>query len=273
MDLRYPNRAGHAKALGYGTKGNAGCCTCSCTPCKNTCACTDTPRRWLTRQKIKVDANNPGVAVDISMCAIPDGVVPTMYIRRRGQECWSLSYDASEIDAAGRFVYQFDRLLFQLALGRYEGQIRLGCHVCGSIELDLTQSCSLSPRAATAIAAFEPHIISTTPPGVTDMFPSAVTQFKAILCKPLAADDTELPLNSADAAALCLAASGLCTTVQMLMFDSIKSETITVTGCMGNTPIIERGVDGSAARPFPVGAVVQFTWTSENVRVACEGCP
>lgn len=249
---------------------HSGCSHCGCAPCKNTCACAESPRKWLSRQRVKIDGRAPALALNVSACSVFSTAVPTIYIRRRGQECWLLAYDAMDVDDEGRHVFQFDSKLLTLPFGRYEGQVRMGCEVCGSIELDLTQACRLSINAAAPVAAHDPHIISDKPPGVTNMY-EPVMGFKAILCRPLASDDVELPLNSADAAKLCAAAAQVCNTFEVMVFDSIKSEIITVTGCSLGVPIIERGAAGTKPGNFPNGAAVQFSWTEANVVKACSG--
>jgi hypothetical protein len=245
-------------------------CGCGCKS-SGKCAvdCGDSPRRWLSRQKFKVTRESPALDLKVNECLAADSDdMPDLYIRRRGQDNWLLRYPAFEMNDDGAFRFIFDSKYYTLPTGRYEAQVRVGCKICGSVEIDLTDKCRLSKTAGSMLEPFQPLIHSMEPPGVTDIF-TDVSQFKAVTCAIVEPSDTTLPLKPADALKLCQAV--LCRPVQLVLYDSTKQEVVEFAGCVDGVPVVTRGVDG-ACRRFPSGAVIQFSWTEGNVVAACEGC-
>lgn len=107
--------------------------------------------------------------------------------------------------------------------------------------------------------------------------------FKTTLTSILEADGTTLPINASFATTLCEAiSSGECIPctedpmegqgevdfTRLTIYHNGYNEIVKVVGCDGGVPIIERGQEGTAPRRFPVGACIQFIWTSANVQCA-----
>jgi hypothetical protein len=176
------------------------------------------------------------------------------------------------MNEVGAAVFMFDEIFFGMPSARYEAQIRdtsVSCgEYCGSLEIDLTAACKV--RSAYTIPIFEPLIHSGELPNVPNVFGDLVN-FKATLCSVFDCPSTELPLKAEDAAKLCSVV--LCCPVQLMIYDSAKSEIVEFSECSGGVPIVKRAVDGNGCKKFLAGATVQFTWTGDNVSRTCEGCP
>jgi hypothetical protein len=236
---------------------------CCCTPVPPPAACCGP--RFTRESRLRIDrCKVAGVRVELAACDVTEA---SMWIRRRGQDAWLLQYPAMAVDASGALVFRFDDLLLELAPGRYEAQIRVGCDPCGCLEVEVPPGCA-GVRAHTPLMYHTE--VDPEGPEDADMFEPLVS-FSAELCRPLAPGDTALPLLPADAARLC--AVTLCRPVQLVLDDGVQRETVEFSGCTAGVPTVRRGVAGTVALSFPKGSTLKFVWTEANVLAASEGCP
>lgn len=243
-----------------------------CPPVYPTCCCTPVPPpeaccgpRFTRASRLRIDrCKVAGVQIELASCAVED---TSLWIRRRGQTAWLLTYPAMTVDAAGALIFRFDDLLLELAPGRYEAQIRVGCDPCGCLEVEIPPGCA-------GVKTHKPLLYhtETDPEGPEDsaMFEPLVS-LSVELCRPAGPGDAVLPLLPADVARLCAAV--LCRPVQLVLDDGVQRETVEFSGCVAGVPVMRRGVAGTIARSFPKGTTLKFVWTEANVVAASEGCP
>ena len=240
-------------------------------------------RRWLSRAKVKLTPESRSIVLGLDLCHGGDMSDPlTFRIRRRGQrtvfkhrnpvlkqsiedEGWVLEYPAFDTDIQGRVRFVLDDQVHALMPGRYEAQVRRGCYVCGSFEIDLDKSCAVDVSDVTAVDGETLKIVNGEIPGVTDVF-NTINSLDVQLCAVLEPSDTRLPLAAAEKAELC--AIVLCREVELVLTDGVKSEVVRFAGCTDGEVVVTRT---DPAR-FPVGTKLCFTWTENNVAAAAEGC-
>jgi len=216
---------------------------------------------------VVIKADTPALTLSPTSCnaAAPEDV--DLYIRRRGDDCWRVRYPVFDIDENGNYVVIFDEHLFNLPGGRYEAQVRVGCDPCNSFEIILPDGCGAGFVEPAAVRGFTPVIHTEEPPCMTDMFQD-LYDFSAELDMILERGVNELTLCGADIEKMCAAAG--CCPVELVIYDGIKSEVVTFVGCDDGVPQIERGANQMR---FPIGSTVAFSWTPNNVNVACQdGC-
>lgn len=230
-------------------------------------------RRWLSRPKLKLTPESKAIVLGIDMCHGGEiGEPLTVCIRRRGHEdddTWLLQYPAFDTDMEGRARFILDSQIHSLPRGRYEAQVRRGCYVCGSLEVELAKSCGVDVSTATAVRGETVKIVNGEIPNVTDIF-QAINTLDVETCAVLEAADTRLPLPQSAKDALC--AVVLCQGVELMLTDGVKSEVVLFKGCEGGEVVVTRGQSGTSPARFPTGTSLCFTWTTANVAAAAEGC-
>lgn len=231
----------------------------------------ESPRRWLSRPKLRISADQRSIVVGSRECGVSassDEPID-MLVRRRGQDDYVLKYPAFDTDDQGRIRFILDNKLFALPEGRYEAAFVQGCTACAIFEIILDNSCDLDVRSVEAVKGQTVKIINGEIPEVTDIF-DAINTLELQTCAVLETSSDQLPISQADKDTLC--AIVLCCPVQLIVTDGVKSETIEFSGCNSGQVTIRRGVNGTTPSRFPSGSDVCFTWTPDNVRAAEEGC-
>lgn len=230
-------------------------------------------RRWLSRPKLKLTPESRSIVLGIEMCHGGELADPlTLRLRRRGQrddDGWLLEYPAFDTDMQGRARFILDSQIHALAAGRYEAQVRRGCYVCGSMELDIDKTCAVDLDTAVAVEGETVKVVNGEIPNVTDIF-QTVNTLSLQLCAILEATDARLPLAQTDKDQMC--ALVLCRGVELMLTDGVKSEIVLFQGCQDGEVVVTRGQAGTSAARFPVGTDLCFTWTTSNVAAAAEGC-
>lgn len=235
-------------------------------------AVVDAPRKWLNRRKLHVTPETRAIVLEPSMCGGNSvvGVTLAMRIRRRGNdEPWLLEYPQFDTDLQGRPRFILDDKLTALQAGRYEVAVLRDCEVCGYFELVLDNPCPVDVGSADASYGETVKIVNGEIPDVTDVF-QEINTLEINLCAVLEPDAVVLPLAQADKDALC--ALVLCRAVELMISDGVKSEIVSFSGCADGTVPVLRGQAGTSPARFPAGSDVCFTWTTNNVAAAAEGC-
>lgn len=221
------------------------------------------------RDIIRICRTDPGVAVGITQCR--SDCSPTdladmwLYVRRRGTRDWVVKYPAWELDDAGNVVFRIDDQ-FPMDHGRYEGEVRVGDEVLGSVEIYVARSHAATGRGRAL--RMVPDWRPPKPDGVTDMY-EPIYDFRAYLCDVLEKDGALLPLGADDADRLC--GVTLCRPAQLVLYDGYHKEVIEFS-CTANGIEITRGLAGTDPQRFPRGTEVRFEWTEANVTNAMNGC-
>ena len=232
----------------------------------------DRPRRWLGRPKITLGASDRSVVLSRGACGV--SVVSdediAMMIRRRGQNDYLLEYPLFDTDDNNRLRFILDSKIHELPDGRYEAMIVQGCTTCGAFEIELDKDCDVDVNSVKTVEGKTFKIINGEADVATDIF-NDINTLELQLCAILEADATTLPLSQSDKDTLC--ALVLCCAVELVVTDGVKSEIIAFEGCDSGNVTIRRGVAGTDVQRFPAGSDVCFTWTTNNILAAQEGCP
>lgn len=231
-------------------------------------------RKWLGRPKLRLGASDRSIVIGTAECGVSEVSTDPVSIRirrrgHRGDESWLLEYPAFDADFDGRTRFILDSQITALADGRYEAQVMQGCDVCGTFEIELDKSCALDVTSAATVRGEIAKVINGEIPNVTDIF-QEINTLSVNTCAILEATDTRLPLAQADKDALC--ALVLCRGVELMLTDGVKSEVVLFSGCANGEVEVTRAQAGTSAARFPIGTDLCFTWTSNNVTAAAEGC-
>lgn len=200
-----------------------------------------------------------------------------MWIRRRGQGTWQVAYTAWQFELDRGLVFRFASDFYALAYGRYECQLNYGATlnfsagptgtIVGTIELNY--------QAINPLRAAHPKplpLVTPTypaPPGnITTMYDALVN-----LSTPLIATlevGTQLLSLGASPTALLIGVV-LAKPVQLQITDGARVEIVEYAGPTSSQVLVQRGAASSTQYRFPIGSIVSFVWTADNVANAVAG--
>lgn len=231
-------------------------------------------RKWLNRRNLHVTADTRAIVLRPDTCGV--SVVSTdpvtLRIRRRSQRGdapWLLEYAQFDKDNEGRLRFIIDDKLFALSDGRYECVVMQGCDTCQHFQLVLDKRCTIAVGSLDAVDGETVKIVNGEIPNVTDIF-QTINTLELNLCAVLEPDVNVLPLSQSDKDAMC--ALVLCRAVELMISDGVKSEVVSFSGCTDGNVVVARGQAGTSPARFPAGSELCFTWTTNNVVAAAEGC-
>lgn len=201
-----------------------------------------------------------------------------MWIRRRGQTTWLLAYTAWQYDMNQGLVFLFDSSFYALPYGRYECQLQYGVpfttldagplgNAVGTVEVNYVATNPLRSSKPLVLSKNVPAY-PAPPASITHMY-DAVVNFSAPLTGVLEIGSQILTLGTTDKATLV--ALTLAFPVQLQISDGARTELIEYAGPnMGNVQV-QRAVANSTQYRFPLGSIVSFVWTDQNVANAVAG--
>lgn len=201
-----------------------------------------------------------------------------MWIRRRGQTTWLVAYTAWQFDLEQGLVFLFNSTFFDLSYGRYECQLQYGVvyttladgpkgAAVGTVEVNYQATNPLRPGRPRALPKVTPTY-PAPPTSITTMY-DAVVNFSAPLTAVLEIGTQLLIFGSADTATLV--ALVLAKPVQLQITDGARVEIVQYAAPTMGQVVVQRGAGNTTQYRFPVGSIVSFKWTDQNVANSVAG--